>query len=161
MYIYTPQEIFEKSLARQERLVWLQSIRTSVCMHKKENRVLNNKYHAVARKAILGLQLESKYTKLFGCSCQELREHFKSLFTTGMAWSTYAGETGWRIDHVVPKVHFDCTIPLERKECWHYTNLQPLWIEDNKNKRADLTWETRNNKVKTDLASGGFRLCHV
>lgn len=47
---------------------------------------------------------------------------------------TSSGE--WHIDHIKPCASFDLTDPEEQKECFHYTNLQPLWAKDNLNKGA-------------------------
>ena len=46
----------------------------------------------------------------------------------GMTWDNY-GE--WHIDHIKPCSSFNMLIEEERKRCFHYTNLQPLWAIDN------------------------------
>ena len=69
-----------------------------------------------------------------GCSVKCLKEHLESLFYKHpgsglkMSWDNY-GE--WHIDHIKPCSKFDLTIDSEQRECFHYTNLQPLWAEDN------------------------------
>jgi hypothetical protein len=35
------------------------------------------------------------------------------------------------IDHILPCASFDLTDPSEQKKCFHFTNLQLLWAEDN------------------------------
>lgn len=66
--------------------------------------------------------------KLIGCSVEKLLEHLESQFQEGMTWDNY-GE--WHVDHIKPCALFDFTKEEEQKECFHYTNLQPLWAEDN------------------------------
>lgn len=65
---------------------------------------------------------------LVGCTVDELRQHLESLFTEGMTWENQ-GE--WHIDHKRPCASFDLSVPEQQKECFHYTNLQPLWAVDN------------------------------
>jgi len=47
-----------------------------------------------------------------------------------MTWENY-GRTGWHIDHIVPLAKFDLTDREQLLESCHFTNLQPLWAEDN------------------------------
>ena len=65
-----------------------------------------------------------------GCSVAELKEYLESKFLPGMTWenNTYRG---WHIDHIRPLASFDLTDREQLKQACHYTNLQPLWAEDN------------------------------
>ena len=71
-----------------------------------------------------------KTIELLGCSWEEVREHIESQFTEGMSWNNY-GLHGWHIDHILPCASFDLSDLEQQKKCFHYTNLQPLWAEDN------------------------------
>lgn len=70
---------------------------------------------------------------LIGCSPQELRTHLESKFSPGMSWDNY-GREGWHIDHIRPCASFDLSDPEQQKQCFHYTNLQPLWAKENLSK---------------------------
>ena len=50
-----------------------------------------------------------------------------------MTWENY-GRNGWEIDHIKPLSKCDLTDPEQFKEVCNYTNLQPLWAEDNLSK---------------------------
>lgn len=76
-----------------------------------------------------------KTMDLLGCSIVELRAHLESKFTTGMNWDNY-GKNGWEIDHIIPCVLFDLSKEEEQKECFHWSNLQPLWQKDNSSKNT-------------------------
>mgnify|MGYP005991156161 CR=1 FL=1 len=65
---------------------------------------------------------------LLGCSIEELHNHLSGQFTDGMSWDNYGD---WHIDHIKPCAAFDLTKVSEQRECFHYTNLQPLWAYDN------------------------------
>lgn len=67
---------------------------------------------------------------LLGCTIEEFKTHFESLFTEGMTWDKYM-EGGIHIDHKVPCIAFDLTKEEEQKKCFNYSNLQPLWAIDN------------------------------
>tara|TARA_R110001583_G_C5458942_1_gene391702 strand:- start:18 stop:599 length:582 start_codon:yes stop_codon:yes gene_type:complete len=72
---------------------------------------------------------KSKRTKeLLGCTTEELWMHLKENFTEGMTVENYGL---WHIDHIKPCALFDLTDPKQQEECFHYTNLQPLWAIDN------------------------------
>lgn len=70
---------------------------------------------------------------LLGCSIEQLKLHLEQQFKTGMSWDNY-GMYGWHIDHIKPCSSFDLTNPVEQKNCFHYTNLQPLWAKENLSK---------------------------
>lgn len=70
--------------------------------------------------------------ELIGCSIEELRNHLENKFQEGMNWSNYGK---WHIDHIRPCASFDLTDLEQQKECFHYSNLQPLWALDNVRKR--------------------------
>lgn len=74
---------------------------------------------------------KGKNTKeLFGCDINLLKKHIENLWTDGMSWENY-GLTGWHIDHIKPCDAFDLSNYDQQKQCFHYTNLQPLWAIDN------------------------------
>lgn len=70
---------------------------------------------------------------LIGCTVDELIQHLESLFTKGMTWEKY-GLYGWHIDHIKPCIAFNLETIEEQQKCFHYSNLQPLWAEDNLSK---------------------------
>jgi hypothetical protein len=74
-----------------------------------------------------------KTLELLGCSIAEFRKYIEEKFLEGMSWDNY-GFYGWHIDHIKPCDAFDLTDPSQKKECFHYTNLQPLWASDNLSK---------------------------
>ncbi len=79
------------------------------------------------------LNKESSINILLGCSIIQLKQYLESQFVKGMTWDNY-GLNGWHIDHIKPCAKFDLSKEQEQLECFHYTNLQPLWAEDNLSK---------------------------
>jgi hypothetical protein len=67
---------------------------------------------------------------LLGCTAEYFKKHLEAQFKDDMSWENY-GIKGWHIDHIKPCASFDFSIIEEQKECFHYTNLQPLWWYDN------------------------------
>ena len=73
--------------------------------------------------------LKNKRTlELLGCSVADARIHIESQFSDGMSWENI-GE--WHIDHRRPCASFDLTLESDQKMCFHYTNLQPMWANEN------------------------------
>lgn len=71
-----------------------------------------------------------KFYDLLGCDIEFLKKHLELKFREGMSWENY-GRKGWHIDHIKPCSSFDMTKIEEQKLCFHFTNLQPLWWEEN------------------------------
>lgn len=60
------------------------------------------------------------------------KDYLESLFQPGMTWENHGVGAGkWNIDHIQPCASFDLTDPDQFAACWHYTNMRPLWAEDN------------------------------
>jgi hypothetical protein len=93
---------------------------------KKENilfNIISNMRNSVNRY----LKYKSKHTfEIIGCSPQLLKEHLENQFVSGMGWDN---RSEWHIDHIIP-LSSDKTEDELYKLC-HYTNLQPLWAEEN------------------------------
>jgi hypothetical protein len=67
--------------------------------------------------------------KILGCDLDTIKLHIEEKFTNGMTWEN---KGKWHIDHIVPLS--SAKTEEEAYQLCHYTNLQPLWAEDNMNK---------------------------
>lgn len=73
--------------------------------------------------------MKLRQTKQYiGCDMDTFMAHIESLFVEGMSWDN---RHCWHLDHIRPCSSFDLTDPEQQKQCFHYTNLQPLWARDN------------------------------
>jgi hypothetical protein len=71
---------------------------------------------------------KNKTFEIVGCHPEFLKEHLEKQFKEGMSWENY-GLYGWHIDHIIPLS--SSKTEEEIYQLSHYTNLQPLWAEDN------------------------------
>ena len=70
-----------------------------------------------------------------GCSIEELKKHLELRFHPGMTWDNWKNNyDGWQVDHIVPLSYFDLSDREQLLKTCHYTNLQPLWGKDHKDK---------------------------
>lgn len=77
-------------------------------------------------------------TEFLGISRNEFVAHIESLMLPGMTWENRSVGV-WHIDHIIPCSAFDHTDPRQVRECWHYTNLRPLWGPENLAKYNKIT----------------------
>ncbi len=91
-------------------------------------RLYSRMNHAVKSQNI---RRSNRVGELIGCTIPELMEHIQKQFKPGMAWNN---RHLWHIDHMRPCASFDLTDPEQQRQCFHYTNLQPLWAKDNYSK---------------------------
>lgn len=80
------------------------------------------------RSALNGGYKASKTFDLIGCTPQELKLYLESKFLLNMSWQN---RDKWHIDHIRPISSFNLLDPEQQRQCFHYTNLQPLWMGDN------------------------------
>lgn len=66
--------------------------------------------------------------KDLGCTLEFLEKHIEGQFQEGMTWDNY-GE--WEVDHIFPLAKLDLTNSEDFAKACHYSNLQPLWWQDN------------------------------
>ena len=71
-----------------------------------------------------------KALELLGCSLNEFRDHLEAKFKPGMLWDNF-GQDGWHLDHVRPCASYDLKDEVQLRECFNYTNYQPLWASEN------------------------------
>jgi hypothetical protein len=125
---------------------WWRRNRDKILDYRANNKYKMNQYQRIKRKidiqfCIAGrlrcrtrqaIKNKSASTqKLTGCTWKFLVSYLESLFKPGMTWEN---RSEWHIDHIRPLISFDLTDPEQQKLACHYTNLQPLWAEENLSK---------------------------
>lgn len=84
-----------------------------------------------AFKNILHIKKDCHTFDIIGLSPMDTKRYIESKFTNGMTWDNM-GFRGWHIDHIIPLS--TAKTKEELIKLCHYTNLQPLWAEDNRRK---------------------------
>lgn len=100
--------------------------------------VAHNCREAIRRVLKCGnLRKSDSVLKIIGCDIQWLMAWLEVHFRPGMNWENYGPV--WHIDHRRPCASFDLTDPQQQRQCFHWTNLQPLFAGENLSKHS--TWE--------------------
>lgn len=81
----------------------------------------------------IGLKKSQRTIEMIGCSWEDLVKHIERQFTTGMSWDN---RSEWHIDHIIPLATATCEDDIIQLN--HFTNLRPLWAEDNLRKSDKL-----------------------
>jgi len=128
----------ELKLKKQE---WIKNNR-ELNNQKRRNKYKNNIHYKISlnvRNRVNtylksnNIQKRNKTFDIVGCSPEFLKEYLENQFIDGMSWDN---RREWHIDHIIP-VSSAKTEEEFYKLC-HYTNLQPLWAEDNLKKYNKL-----------------------
>ena len=113
-----------------------------IMCYLKERRRLSPQYKLTCilrdrlRRAINGNYKAGSAVKDLGCSVKFLKKYLEHKFYSRsktreiMNWENH-GSKGWHIDHVKPLSSFNLMDRTQFIEACNYTNLQPLWSEDN------------------------------
>jgi hypothetical protein len=97
------------------------NMRTRLCGYLKK--------HDITKK--------NKTFDIVGCSPEFLKEYLEKQFTGGMSWELFGEHI--HIDHIIPLS--SAKTEDEIYKLCHYTNLQPLWAEDNLKKSNKILVE--------------------
>ena len=76
-----------------------------------------------------------KTMEIIGCDFVFIKNYLESKFIDGMSWENYGK---WHVDHLIPLSSANSEEEIY-KLC-HYTNLQPLWSEENLKKGKKIIW---------------------
>lgn len=96
-----------------------------------------------AKRAGVQARVKGRKLEYLGCTANELAAYLQAQFKRRMSWDNYGKKDGvkcWEIDHIKPVTAFDLMDEEQRKACFHYTNLRPMWARDNTIK-GNRTWE--------------------
>ena len=120
----------QKQKRKDKRNLYETNLRHQDPIYRLKVNIRSNIYHSFKRRD----SRKSDHTeKILGCDINFFVEYLKSKFTEGMCLENYGK---WHIDHIVPLKNANTKEDVY-KLC-HYTNLQPLWQEDNLKKRFNL-----------------------
>jgi hypothetical protein len=104
-----------------------------------------------------GLKKTITFDKIFGIDQDGFRIHMESLFYGGITWENYSNKM-WEVDHIIELRNIQTFEDLIR--LCHYTNTQPLLIEDHKNKSksvlSNMCDTKRCNVCKEDKSKDDF-----
>ena len=121
------EEILAKVSEREMRALYDKQLRID---KDQEEYKLTTAIRSRVRIALNNNQKTGSAIDDLGCSVDELKIYLENQFEEGMTWDNWKHD-GWHIDHIKPLSKFDLTDPVQFKEAVHYTNLQPLWWNEN------------------------------
>lgn len=107
--------------------------------HKWWKKKLYEFIHSFIKSFRLGFNRDTPlFSKHIGISFPEFRKYIESLWVPGMSWDNYGKGAGkWCFDHIIPTNKFDLSKAKDRKKCFHFRNIQPMWWEVNLAKRKE------------------------
>lgn len=85
---------------------------------------LRSRFHQLLR----GKLKAGRSMEILGCDLAFFKSYIEERFTEGMSWDNFGQ---WHIDHIRPCASFDLANIDQQHQCFHYTNLQPLWAIEN------------------------------
>jgi hypothetical protein len=81
------------------------------------------------------IKKDSTCEKILGCTFEHFIKHIEMQFHPGMSWDN---RSEWHLDHIIPigsAKTFEKVIELN-----HYTNLRPLWADENRKKSDKIIY---------------------
>ena len=97
---------------------------------------LKKKYQIAMRRAYATETPSKEILTLLGGNREEYRNHVNNYLLSGMVIETFGKE--WGLDHIVPVELFDLNSEEEKKICYSYLNIIPMFNNDNRLKGASV-----------------------
>jgi hypothetical protein len=116
-----------QSKLKKYRTTYIITRRNVDIYFKLKTNLRSRLYSAIKRNYKSGSAIKD-----LGCSIEFLKQYIESKFYGGMAWKNWG--LVWQLDHIKELHTFDLTNREQLLRAVHYTNLQPLTIEDHKKK---------------------------
>jgi len=108
-------------------------------------RILHNLRGRVS-SALKGKHKSDTTLVLIGCTIIDFRTHIEKQFKENMSWDNYGkGDGKWNVDHIIPCSIFEFEDFSEQKQCFHFTNLRPLW---ERGKNGNFEKHNKTNGLK-------------
>lgn len=131
---------------------WMREKNHTLPIEGRIIRALRNRIRARLKKL---LRSRKHITPMRASEAAAVKAHIERQFQRGMSWENWghkADERGrvWHIDHIIPLCKFDLTKPEEIARANHWSNLRPMWSEDNLRKGG----RTPQNPQPELIASG-------
>jgi hypothetical protein len=106
----------------------------------QKQKIKTKLYNSVRERIRIFLKIKNitkknKTFEIVGCTPDFLKKHLERQFKDNMTWDNY-GFYGWHIDHIIPLS--SAKTEEEIYKLCNYTNLQPLWAEENMKKSNKL-----------------------
>jgi hypothetical protein len=141
---YIMQKTKQKYVSEKIKLYYKKIFRDNkVIENMKQKRIkkmqdggFNKVYNSVRRRIYntfqkFNIPFDRSYDEIIGCTEAQLELYIFNKLKPDMTFENY-GE--WEIDHIIPVSHFKFEDKSDIAICFHYTNLQPLWFKENRQK---------------------------
>lgn len=112
-----------KEKIREQQRVYSKNRLATDIKHRLTRNLRNRLYYALKNKE---WKKDTHFSEYIGCTREELVAHIEKQFKEGMSWNNY-GE--FHLDHIIPLS--SANTEEELYALCHYTNLQPMWAEEN------------------------------
>lgn len=135
----------EYKIQNKDRFNLLRNINRNIRYHTDINFNIEHRYRSRLQNALklINIKKKNKTIDYLGCSIEFLKDYIESLFKDNMNWNN---RNLWHIDHIIPCCSFDLSNESELYTCFHYSNLRPIWAEDNLLKiKEDLLYKKQKN----------------
>jgi hypothetical protein len=150
------EKYLEKSL-KEKRIEYKKKEYIEICKKDKIYKIiynLNKRTEDFFKKSRYKNKIN--HESMLGCTPEELKKHLESLFEDKMTFDNYpewevddfpleslklsGSPVGLpkKVDHIIPLSSIDFDKYYEMEKVLHYTNLQPLWLKENRSKGSKI-----------------------